>query len=675
MERQSHLVDLQRSVWTRRPVHSILSSLLTGFLTVCLSCWLILSLARGQDEAAMQKWGQQFEEQILPLMKSHCLDCHSGDDPSGEFDLSSFVDGPTAIEKPLVWDQVGKRIRLNEMPPPGSSQFSDPEKSQIYRWLDARPEDDKCSKLATDETQAWYKGYVMSRRLTRAEYLNAMRDLSGVQVDPRFEIPSDGAGGMGFDTNGSTLFTSPIHIEQYLAVAADTLHRVLREGEGSMAAPLGQLRQSLWQDSPPVDLLLVKGWIARFARLAWRRPVEAGELDRLVELFEFGSGRAPARVPAEESPLLEGLHHALLGILISPNFLFVVEREAPQGGVQRLNTYELATRLALFLWSSIPDEDLLNAAETGQLDSSDQIRSQVSRMLQDPRSRALGENFGLQWLGLSNFLTQVHPDQQLFPDFTPELAMDLREEVVQTITENFRQDRSLMELVDTDRIWINGRLAKHYGLAFDSTADWRPVVDGEGQRGGLLTMGAVLAHTSYPTRTSPVLRGRWLLEEILGSRVPPPPPNVPALEDSHSANAASLRERLELHRQNPECAACHDRMDPLGFALENFDVLGRWRSDDSGNPIDATGSLPSGESFDGPDGLKQVLRERSEDFQRHFIRKMLGFALGRELTQFDDCVVDDCMTLLQENHLQSRKVIDGIVTSFAFQHRYFKAAE
>ncbi len=650
------------------------------FLAFC--CAVGGGWVAAQDAEALQQWGQRYEQQILPLIKSHCLDCHNGEDASGEFDLSGLLDGPAAIARLTVWDQVGKRIRLNEMPPSGSQGFSDPQKGQIYAWLDSRPQDDDCRKLATDETQAWYQGVVMSRRLTRTEYLNAIRDLLGVPVDARFEIPSDGAGGVGFDTHGSTLFTSPIHVEQYLAVAADAVERALATPEW----------QSHWRRAAletPAARAAAQATLERFAWRAWRRPVLDAEVQRLLQLYDFGVFGALATVAAapgqsDETPSANGvtaeshrrgLQQAMTGILVSPNFLFVVEAESPQGGVQPLSPHELATRLALFLWSSVPDEALLEAAAAGRLSTDEEILAQTQRMLRDPRSRALGENFGLQWLGLANFLTTARPDAEQFPEYDPALAVDLREEVVRTISQLFRENRSLETLIDSPMIEVNGRLAAYYGLPLPAEADWQAVTVGDAPRGGLLTAGAVLVHTSYPRRTSPVLRGRWLLEEILGSKVPPPPPGVPALDDTVTEQAATLRERLERHRQNPECAACHDRMDPLGFGLENFDALGRWRETDQSSPIDARGTLPSGQSFVGPQELKRVVLQRSEEFQQHFVRKLLGFALGRGLTKFDDCVIDDAMKALQSHQGRVVPMVETLVLSYPFRHRYFKAAQ
>ncbi|MCG8650388.1 MAG: DUF1588 domain-containing protein, partial [Pirellulales bacterium] len=294
------------------------------------------------------------------------------------------------------------------------------------------------------------------------------------------------------------------------------------------------------------------------------------------------------------------------------------------------------------------------------------------RMLADPKAKALGENFGLQWLGLAHFQTRVTPDPEIYPDYTAKLAADLREEALRTVARVFREDRSILELLAAPEIYINGTLAAHYGYSLPRDADWQAVPAGD-RRGGVITLGAVLMNTSYPRRTSPVLRGRWLLEELLGDRVPPPPPDVPALDESTGSSPQSLRESLELHRKNPQCSSCHSRMDPLGFGLENYDGLGRWRTTERGLPIDANGRLPSGEQFSGPAELKQVLLKRSAEFEAHFSKKLLGFALGRDLNKFDQCVIDDCLKELAARQHSSSAVIETIVTSYPFRHRYFKA--
>ena len=593
-------------------------------------------------------------------MKERCVECHQGDDPDGEFDISQFTSGSHVVRKKNAWESVAKRVRQNEMPPEGSPSLNDAQKAAFHSWLDSRPQEDLCSKLATDETQAWYRGYVMSRRLTRTEYLHSIRDLVGVSVDPNFDVPSDGSGGEGFDTNGETLFTSPIHLEQYLAIASHVIEQAISKDNHG-----GLIDRSLVTDASEDDL--ARASISRFARLAWRRPVAAEEVDRLMTLYSGCRLREMAFVDSVAEPLK--------AILVSPNFLFVVESESAEGGVQKLTPHQLATRLSLLIWSSGPDALLLDEANAGRLDTDEQIIAQVQRLLGDPKSRALGESFGLQWLGLTNFRTSVRPDHEVFPEFSDELSADLYEEAIQTVAGVFRESGSLLDLLDAKHVVVNGRLASHYGLSLSPDSKWQRIETSDRRRGGVLTLGAVLVSASYPRRTSPVLRGRWVLEEILGGRVPPPPPGVPTLEESVSEKVTTLRERLELHREKVECASCHNRMDPLGFGLENYDALGRWRDSDNDIKIDSSGKLPSGEEFNGPEELKQLVMRRSGEFEHHFVRKLLGYALGRELNKFDDCVIQDCKKNLAQHEHRASVVLETIATSYPFRHRYFKAAK
>ncbi|WP_417732092.1 DUF1592 domain-containing protein [Rosistilla oblonga] len=640
----------------------------SGMLAIAVALTLGHSSASAVDAKALEKWKQDFNESVLPIIESRCIECHRGKDADGEFDLAKFPSGEEVAKQMGIWERVGKRVRLKEMPPEGSPQLNDEQKSAFHRWLDSQPKEDLCSQIANEETQAWYRGVVMSRRLTRTEYLNAVRDATGVAVDPRFEIPSDGAGGEGFDTNGDSLFTSPIHVEQYLAVAADVIGRAIADPASTENAPLQLTLPGKSADGTQRSTeQAARATLGRFARRAWRRPIADEEVDRLMQLF--------AAVQADGKDYKQSIAEPLKAVLLSPNFMFVVESESAAGGVQRLTPHQLAMRLSLFLWSSIPDEQLLARADAGELDTPEQIVAETRRMLDDPKARYLGENFGLQWININNLLTNIRPDAEVYPEYNRQLAEDLREEAILTIANVFREDRSLLELIDAPYVYANDRIAKHYGLSAADGADWQAIDAGETGRGGVLTLGATLMATSYPRRTSPVLRGRWLLEDILGSRVPPPPPGVPALEAAETEKVVSLRERLEIHRKNPECASCHNRMDPLGFGLENFDALGRWRESENGFAIDAGGKLPSGESFTGPSELKKVVLKRSHDFEKHFVKKLLGFALGRGLNKFDQCVIEDCMKALKEQDHRAAAIIETIVVSYPFQHRYFKAAE
>ncbi|MFN5433578.1 MAG: DUF1592 domain-containing protein [Planctomyces sp.] len=652
-------------------------------VVLCVSC-SASGVTADELEAKVARWKKDYEARVLPIIRERCQQCHNAEKSEGELDLSKFATGDQAYEAADAWERVARRIRLNEMPPQGSPGLNDRQKGTFQKWVDTRPNQDLCSQLASEETQSWYRGYVMSRRLTQLEYRNAVRDLLGQSLPVGEEPPVDGAGGEGFDTVGDSLFTSTLHTEAYLLLADQLVDRALPAGrmeqwlsgagEQSGGVLRGLLSESQWRlldtaasaDAAGVQSA-VQQLIAGFARRAWRRPPTEEEVTRLQQLFAVSLPRL--------SSVLESVRQPLKAVLVSPHFLFVVETEPDETGVLPLTGHQLATRLALFLWSSVPDEELLAAADAGVLADDRQYRQQIRRMLADSKSAGLGENFGLQWLGLRNF-GGVVPDAKVYPQYSELLAGDLREEAVQFVSGVFRENRPLTDLLAADYVVVNGRLAQYYGLSLPADADWQRVVVADGRRGGAATLGAVLTAASYPRRTSPVLRGRWILDELLGTPVPPPPPGVPPLDQSVAESGSqTLRQRLELHRQKPECASCHDRMDPLGFGLENFDGIGRWRESDAGQSIDAAGRLPSGEQFAGPAELKAVLLGRKDDFLNHFSRKMLGFALGRELNKFDACVVETSVKKLQENGFQSQILIEEIACSYPFRNRYYKKSD
>ena len=660
--------DLVAHIYCRRsPMWSLITT-----IGITVMSGLIVNVRADEHEKKVENWKKTYEETILPIVEARCVQCHRGDKIEGEFDFGKFPNGKTAADAGDAWERVARRIRLNEMPPQGSPGLNDEQKAHFHRWVDSRPDQDLCKQLASEETQSWYRGFVMSRRLTQTEYRNAIRDAVGVPLQPDEEPPSDGAGGEGFDTVGDALFTSTIHLESYLAIADRVIEAALPDAQISDDPAKAAIRnrlltvlpKSLQPDSLKSDAEAAAEIIAEFARRAWRRPVTVDEKLRLMQLYAASAGRGRGFLASVREPLK--------AVLMSPHFLFVVETEPDASGVIRLTPHQIATRLALFIWSSIPDEELLQAADSEVILSDDQIRLQVRRMLADPKSRALGENFGLQWLGLRGF-SEVHPDEEVFPEYPETLASDLREEAVRFVAHVFQQNRPLTDLVAADYVLVNGRLAQHYQIDLPVESPWQMVSVADGRRGGVVTLGSVLTATSYPRRTSPVLRGRWILEEVLGSAVPAPPPNVPALEESPtSTEGLTLRQRLDLHRQKAECASCHDRMDPLGFGLENYDGIGRWRVSDNGQPVDNAGKLPSGDSFSGPGELKSVLMKRSGEFQQHFVRKLLGFALGRELNKFDQCIVETCVKKLSENELKSQILIEEIALSYPFQYRYHK---
>jgi mono/diheme cytochrome c family protein len=632
-------------------------------------CLLFAALVWGQVARAddAEAWRGRFVREIQPVLVQKCLDCHGENDPSGEFGLNKYTRPEGLIESIDVWERVARRVRNGEMPPADSDPLTDDERAALLDWAANAPRDERCRQLASDESQKWYRGHVMSRRVTRFEYNNMIRDLTGVDFVLTDALPSDGSGGEGFDTTGDSLFTSAIHMERYLAIADKVVGSILPDDDSGLTPELLAARQRVLAPGQgrETDEAAAEAIFAAFAARAFRREVETDERQRWRQLYRG--------VRARGHDHLAGVRGLLTAVLVSPHFLFVVEVEPEEEGVRRLDGYELATRMALFIWSSLPDDQLRARAEDGSLLAPEVARREVRRMLADPKARALGENFAVQWLDLGSLGTGRRPDAERFPEFDAELAESMRREVVEFVTAVFRSDASLLKLLDSDETYVDDRLAAHYGLTGDFDAAFRPVSLADSPRGGLTTMAAVLTNTSHAHRTSPVLRGGWLLARILGERVPPPPPDVPALEEEGATLAAqSLRERLEQHRTRAECATCHDRIDPLGFGLEHFDAIGRWRADDAGLPIDASGQLPSGEKFDGSEGLKRILLARSDQFLKHLIRQMLGFAMGRPLNRFDQCVIDDTFLALQRQEYRAALLVEEIVVSYPFQHRFIK---
>ena len=411
--------------------------------------------------------------------------------------------------------------------------------------------------------------------------------------------------------------------------------------------------------------------IERFASRAYRRQATAGEIGRLLRFVDLAEQNGDS--------FERGIQLAVEAILCSPQFLFRVEldpRPRRKGEqmppVRQINEIELAARLSYFLWSSMPDEELLRLASEGQLRSGDNLERQVSRMIRDPKSRALVENFGDQWLHL-RLLNAIHPDTKQFPTFDEELRRAMLEETRLFFESLIRDDRSVLDFLDSNETFLNARLARHYGIPGVSGDEFRRVRLPDDRRGGLLGQASILTVTSNPTRTSPVKRGKWILEQILGSPPPPPPPDVPELKDEPGAVlAGTLRQRMEQHRANPSCASCHARMDPLGFGLENYDAIGAWRDKEGAFPIDSSGTLPSGQSFQGPKALKAILRGRNQEFVHCLAEKMLTFALGRGLDYHDACAVDRIVAAMAGNENKFSTLILEIVRSDPFQKRRTK---
>ncbi len=422
--------------------------------------------------------------------------------------------------------------------------------------------------------------------------------------------------------------------------------------------------------------------LSALARRAYRRPVDESDVEPLMAFYDAAVGEADAGEASDGEPSAVntrfdvGIQAAVAAVLVNPNFLLRIESQPDgltEGDLYQVNPFELANRLSWFLWSSIPDDLLLDFAQSGQLQDPQMLRKQVKRMLLDEKATSLVTNFADQWLHLRN-LESITPDLRKFPDFDDNLRQAFRGETQALFADVLRNDKSVLQLVDSDYTFLNQRLATHYGIGGVQGSHFRKVglsVENQAERirGGILRHGSVLMVTSYATRTSPTIRGNWVLENILGTPAPPPPANVPNLKENTPLQATSVRQRLAQHRKDPACASCHNLMDPVGFSLENFDVVGRWRDFEDGIPVDSAGRLPDGTEIHQLDDLEQGILNRPEMFVTAMTEKILTFAIGRGIEPFDGPAIRAIVDEAAKNDYRFSSLVIGIVESKPFQMR------
>lgn len=403
-----------------------------------------------------------------------------------------------------------------------------------------------------------------------------------------------------------------------------------------------------------------------FARRAYRRPVKPDEIARLMKLFDLATKQGEPFPSAVKLPMK--------AVLVSPHFLYRIEDDPKDpNGVRTISDFEFATRLSYFLWSSMPDEELFARAAKGDLRAPAVLEAQVKRMLKDPKAKALSENFAGQWLQLRNLKT-LSPDKGYYPGWDEALRNAMAKEAETFFEFVVQTDRPVLDFLDADYTFVNDRLAKHYGLPGVTGAEFRKVTLPDTRRGGIITMASTLTVTSNPTRTSPVKRGKWILENVLGTPPPPAAPDVPELPPTGQLKG-TLREQMEQHRANPSCATCHAKLDPLGFGLENFDGIGGWRAQDNKRPVDASGELPGGIKFNGPAELRKVLLGKADQFRSCFAEKLLTFGLGRGLEYYDKCALDEITKASKANGDRFSALVLAVVTSDPFQKRKGKRTE
>lgn len=586
-----------------------------------------------------------FETEIAPRIQEYCIGCHGEKKAKGGVNFSPITNAAAMFRNPQMWEATVRQLEDRQMPPEDKRQPTLEQRIVLIETIKHLLNNPEADWIPKDP------GNSVVHRLNRTEYNHTLQDLLVVTRPLADKFPADGGGGGGFDNNADTLFTPPILMERYLAAAEEAL--TLADPARLYSAP------AAWNQDERSQA--VKN-LEAFAVRAFRRPIESSELGPLVRLYD--------QAKEHGSTMEFAFRGAAKAILVSPSFLFRIEHLESGDAPWKINDYELASRLSYFLWSSMPDSELFQLAEQHQLGQAEVLEQQVHRMLKDPRAHALSENFTGQWLGTRKLATVANPDRSRFPQFTDTVRESMMEEPVEFFASLLAEDASVLRLIDADYTFANNELASLYGLPKPNSTNLVKVMLPDHRRGGVVSMAAVLTQTSYPLRTSPVLRGKWILEEILGTPPPPPPPLVATLPpDDHIKEGLTFRQRLEKHRKDPNCSGCHSRMDPLGFALENFDPIGQWREKISDQPVDASGQLINGDLINGPMALKQALLARKDLFLRQLTTKLMAYALGRGLEYYDLPAVKKITTELAAHDHRAVSLVVGIVQSYPFQNR------
>lgn len=595
-----------------------------------------------------------FANNVVSFLRTHCVGCHGGDEAEGGVALDHYRDSANVQKDYGRWEKILRLINAHQMPPADEPQPTSGELIAVSAAIEA-----ELGKF--DCTAEKHPGRVTIQRLNRAEYNNTIRDLVGLDLRLADDFPSDDVGN-GFDNIGGVLTIPPILLEQYLAAATVIADRVFENEDA---------RKQVFPHKPDSDdqrVETARRNVSEFAARAFRRPLTDDEKERLFGIMRFAWQR-----DASEADIFKTV---IAAVLSNPHFLFRIEQDADsdeQDGIRSLNGFELASRLSYFLWSSMPDQRLFDLAAAGDLNYPDTLASEAKRMLADPKSVALVDNFAGQWLQLRD-VSRLMPDPTKFPDFDGNLRTAMRRETELFVAAMIRENRSVLEFLDADFTYVNERLAKHYGMADVVGDEFQKVHLADGRR-GVLTHASILMLTSNPTRTSPVKRGKWILDNFLAQPPPPPPADVPELEEGNET-LGSLREQMEQHRANESCAACHRTMDALGFGLENFDAIGAWRENDGKFRVDSSGELPGGRKFQGASDLMQILAEEQKDsFCRCLAEKLLTYALGRGLGSYDRCTVKDCLTTMKEHEYRFSSLVTAIVTSDPFTMRELEREE
>jgi hypothetical protein len=593
---------------------------------------------------------QSFTTVVQPIVKQYCTKCHGGESTKGEINLIQYEKTGQTLKDLKLWRNVLEQVKTGEMPPEGKPQPSAAEKAQLLQWLELLVKSTEDGSLGKDP------GRTTARRLNRTEYNQTIQDLFGVKIRPADGFPADGSGGAGFDNNADTLFLPPVMMEKLFDASGQIVDALFANEITKQRLLLA--RPEPGKPAEPVARLILSQWAPRI----FRKRVNDGELAPYLALWKKATDGGAS--------FDDGIKAAFKSLLLSPHFIFRIEQDQPGNKPWRVNEFELATRLSYFLWSSMPDQELFAAAAKQELSRPEIYEAQVRRMLKDPKAKTFSREFSSQWLGFDKLRTTINPDKSRFPEFSNSLRVSLFQESVEFFHSIIQENQNLLRLIDADYTFLNEELARHYAIAGVTGAQLRRVTLTDRNRGGILGQGSILTATSLPLRTSPVLRGKWVLEEILGTPPPPPPQDAGTLPaDDQQADGLSFRQRLEAHRQKAACAGCHNKLDPPGFGLENFDAIGRWRTQAAGKPVDSGGKLTTGEEFKSPAELKQVLLTKKPLIIKNLVERTLAYALGRGLEYYDADTVRSITETLMAKDCRAETLILEVAKSYPFLHR------
>ena len=632
------------------------------FLAISLFAW-------AQPDDPRQK---HYNRMVRPLFMKHCYPCHNGEDKKAGIDFDNYYFISSIVRNGELFQKVVQHVGDRTMPPEMRPSLKQREIDTITYYINSYLQ----AALAEKDP-----GLIPPRRLSNQEYKYVIKDLLNLEVDVDSIFPSDPSGGAGFDNHAAVLYMSPLLIERYFDTADGLLETLYSDTE-AWRKLVPKYKGSIWSSlriiwyrlffkkdvSLERPVRLASDALIPFATLAYRGIIAPEEKSRLQQFFK----ETYIKFADKEDRFDASIKETMKLILMSHNFLYRMESDPEIEGPYEISNFELASRLSFFLWSSMPDKHLLNVAYKEDLHDSLVLEREVLRMLKSPKSRRLGQQFAIQWLELKKLEDPAFQvDLEIFPEYTPALSALMLNEVELFFNYVILESNNLLDLIDSEYSFLNEELAKHYGISDVEGSTMRKVEFTSDERGGILGMAGVLTATSLPTRTSPVLRGKWVLEQILGTPPPPPPADVPELEVSSDSTkpVETLRVVLERHREDPSCNSCHQAMDPIGLGLENFDAIGRWRNAYGKELIDPSGIMESGEVFEGPADLRKILLSKKELFAETFSKKMLSFALGRSLQFKDTPTIKYLQQTLLKTDFDSEQFILEITKSYPFRYK------